>query len=223
MPMSGKIPIMTLDGPAGAGKGTVSRAIAKKLGWHYLDSGAIYRSLAVAVQDAGVALDDMDGIVDVANKMDLGFGSGDTPSVILHGQIITDRITTETCGHITSEIAANGLVRHALLQKQREFCRLPGLVADGRDMGTVVFPKAKYKVYLTASAEERAQRRFKQLKEKGIDVSLFSLAKEIEERDRRDMERSVAPLKMADDAVLVDSSDMSIGEVIARCLALLEA
>jgi len=221
--MSGNIPIMTLDGPAGAGKGTVSRAIAQNLGWRYLDSGAIYRSLSVAVLDAGVALDDIDGIVNVANKMDLSFGSGDIPSVILNGQIITDRITTETCGHITSQIAANGLVRQALLQKQREFCRLPGLVADGRDMGTVVFPEAQYKVFLTASAEERARRRFKQLKEKGIDVSLMGLAKEIEERDRRDMERSVAPLKMADGAVLVDSSDMSIGEVIALCLSLLEA
>ena len=221
--MSGNIPIMTLDGPAGAGKGTVSRAIANKLGWHYLDSGAIYRSLSVAVLDAGVALDDMDGIVNVANKMDLSFGSGDTPSVILNGKTITDRITTETCGHITSQIAANAQVRQALLQKQREFCRFPGLVADGRDMGTVVFPDAQYKVFLTASAEERAQRRFKQLKEKGIDVSLIGLAKEIEERDRRDMERSVAPLKMADGAVLVDSSDMSIDDVIARCLALIEA
>ena len=221
--MSGNIPVMTLDGPAGAGKGTVSRAIANKLGWHYLDSGAIYRSLSVAVLDAGVALDDMDGIVNVANKMDLSFGSGDTPSVILNGKTITDRITTETCGHITSQIAANAQVRQALLQKQREFCRSPGLVADGRDMGTVVFPDAQYKVFLTASAEERAQRRFKQLKEKGIDVSLIGLAKEIEERDRRDMERSVAPLKMADGAVLVDSSDMSIDDVIAQCLALLEA
>jgi len=221
--MSGNIPIMTLDGPAGAGKGTVSRAIAQNLGWRYLDSGAIYRSLSVAVLDAGVALDDMDGIVNVANKMDLSFGSGDTPSVILNGKTITDRITTETCGHITSQIAANAQVRQALLQKQREFCRSPGLVADGRDMGTVVFPDAQYKVFLTASAEERAQRRFKQLKEKGIDVSLIGLAKEIEERDRRDMERSVAPLKMADGAVLVDSSDMSIDDVIAQCLALIEA
>ncbi len=221
--MSNNIPIMTLDGPAGAGKGTVSRAIAKTLGWQYLDSGAIYRSLAIAVQDAGVLLDDIGGIVDIANKMDLRFGSGEAPSVFLYGQSITDRITSETCGHITSKIAANGLVRQALLQKQREFCRFPGLVADGRDMGTVVFPEAKYKVYLTASAEERAKRRFKQLKEKGIDVSLMGLAKEIEERDRRDMERSVAPLKMADGAVLVDSSDMRIDEVIDRCLGLLAA
>jgi cytidylate kinase len=218
--MSDHIPVMTLDGPAGAGKGTVSRAIAKKLGWHYLDSGAIYRSLAIAVQDAGVPLDDIDGIVDIARNMALSFGSGDTPLVILHGQAITDRIATETCGDITSKIAAYGPVRQALLQKQREFRRLPGLVADGRDMGTVVFPDAEFKVFLTASAEERARRRYKQLKEKGIDVSLISLAKEIEDRDRRDMQRSVAPLKMADNAVLVDTSDMSIDEAIARCLAL---
>lgn len=219
--MSDNIPVMTLDGPAGAGKGTVSRAIAQRLGWHYLDSGAIYRSLAVAVQDAGVALDDLDGIIAIANTMELSFESGATPMVILNGQAITDRITTETCGHITSKIAASGPVRQALLQKQREFCKPPGLVADGRDMGTVVFPQATFKVFLTASAEKRAQRRFKQLKEKGIDVSLMSLAKEIEERDRRDTERSVAPLKMADDAVLVDSSDMSIDEVVSRCLALI--
>lgn len=221
--MSGEIPIMTLDGPAGAGKGTVSRGIAKRLGWHYLDSGAIYRSLAVAVQDAGVGLDSLDEIVEIARNMDLSFGSGETPMVMLQGQNITDRIGTESCGHITSIIAAMGRVRQALLHKQRAFCRLPGLVADGRDMGTVVFPEAKFKVFLTASAEERARRRFKQLKEKGIDVSLISLAKEIEERDKRDTERSVAPLKMADDAVLVDSSEMSIDEVIAHCLALVEA
>lgn len=220
--MDGKIPVMALDGPAGAGKGTVSRAIAKRLGWHYLDSGAIYRSLAVAVEDAGVALDDIDGIVTVALAMDLSFEPGDAPSVILNGQDISSRITTETCGNITSKIAALGPVRQALLEKQREFRQLPGLVADGRDMGTVVFTDARYKVYLTASAEERARRRYKQLKEKGIDVSLSGLTKEIEERDRRDMQRSEAPLKMAEDAVLVDSSEMSIEAVIARCLALIE-
>ena len=221
--MGANIPVMTLDGPAGAGKGTVSRGIAKRLGWHYLDSGAIYRSLAIAVQDAGVELDDINGMVEVAKKMDLSFGSGDTPFVMLDGQIISDRITSEICGNITSKIAALGPIRQALLSKQREFRKRPGLVADGRDMGTVVFPDAEFKVFLTASAEERAQRRYKQLKEKGIDVSLTGLAKEIEERDRRDMERSESPLKMADDAVLVDTSDMSIDEVINHCLALLNA
>lgn len=217
------VPVLAIDGPAGAGKGTASRAVAKRLGWHYLDSGAIYRSLAVAVEDAGVDLDDVDGIVAVAAKMALSFEPGDEPKVVLDGQDISSRITSETCGNITSKIAALGPVRQALLQKQREFRRPPGLVADGRDMGTVVFVDAEYKVYLTASAEERARRRYKQLKEKGIDVSLSRLTKEIEERDRRDMERSEAPLKMAEDAVLVDSSTMTIEAVIDRCLSLVEA
>ncbi len=221
--MGDNIPVMTLDGPAGAGKGTVSRAIAKALGWHYLDSGAIYRALAVSVQDAGVSLEDIDGIVELAKRMNLSFESGDVPAVILDGHNISDRITTEVCGNITSKIAVYGPVRQTLLQKQREFRKAPGLVADGRDMGTVVFANAQFKVFLTASAQERASRRHKQLKEKGIDVSLTGLAKEIEERDRRDIERSVAPMKMADDAVLVDSSDMSIEEVINRCLALLDS
>ena len=221
--MGDNIPVMTLDGPAGAGKGTVSRAIAKALGWHYLDSGAIYRALAVTVQDANVSLEDVDGIVELAKQMNLSFESGDVPAVILDGKNISERITTEICGNITSKIAAYGPVRQALLQKQREFRKPPGLVADGRDMGTVVFADAQFKVFLTATAEERARRRYKQLKEIGIDVSLTGLAKEIEERDRRDIERSVAPLKMAEDAVLVDSSDMSIEEVISRCLALLDS
>lgn len=217
------IPVFTLDGPAGAGKGTVSRAIAQRLGWHYLDSGAIYRALSVAVEDAGVTIDDLDGLVKLALAMDLSFASGDAPCVLLSGRDITDRIATEACGNITSQIAALGPVRQALLQKQREFRRLPGLVADGRDMGTVVFTDAEFKVFLTATAEERAKRRYKQLKQKGIDVNLMSLAKEIEERDRRDRERSVAPLKMAEDAVLVDTSDLSIEAVVARCLALVNA
>jgi len=218
-----KLPVMTLDGPAGAGKGTVSRGIAKKLGWNYLDSGAIYRALAVAVEDAGVSLEDIDNIVSVANHMALSFGSGDAPAVVLNGHDITDRITTETCGKITSMIAALGPVRQALLQKQREFRKAPGLVADGRDMGTVVFADAVYKVFLTASVEERARRRYNQLKEKGIDVSLTDLTKEIEERDRRDTERKEAPLKIAVNAVFVDTSHMTIDEVITHCLALVKA
>jgi cytidylate kinase len=220
--MTGHVPVVTLDGPAGAGKGTVSRAIAKTLGWHYLDSGAIYRALAVAVEDAGVDLEDVDGIVAVAERMDLSFVPGDEPAVLLDGKNISARITTETCGNITSQIAALGPVRAALLQKQREFRKPPGLVADGRDMGTVVFADAEHKIYLTASVEERARRRYKQLKEKGIDVSLSSLTKEIEERDRRDTGRREAPLKMADDAKLVDSSAMGIEAVIAHCLSLIE-
>ncbi|HUL13577.1 MAG TPA: (d)CMP kinase [Methylococcaceae bacterium] len=220
---SAKIPVLTLDGPSGAGKGTVSRAIARRLGWHYLDSGAIYRSLAVAVIEQGVSPGDVEQIVRIAQAMNLGFQSDETPRVLMEGRDITDRIQTETCGNTASKIAALGPVRQALLQKQRAFRQLPGLVADGRDMGTVVFPDAQYKVFLTASAEERAVRRYKQLKEKGINVSLGDLTKEIEERDRRDRERSEAPLKMAEGAVVVDSSNLTIEEVIARCLELIGA
>lgn len=216
-----EIPVLTLDGPSGAGKGTVSRRIAKRLGWSYLDSGAIYRALAVAVMDQNVALSDLEGIVKIALAMELSFESDESPRILLAGRDITDRIQTETCGNMASKVAALGPVRQALLQKQREFRQLPGLVADGRDMGTVVFPDAQYKVFLTASAEERALRRYKQLKEKGSDVTLASLTKKIEERDRRDRERSEAPLRMAEDAVLVDSSHLTIDEVIARCLTLI--
>jgi CMP/dCMP kinase len=217
------IPVLTLDGPSGAGKGTVSRAIARQLGWHYLDSGAIYRSLAIAVLDRGIALDDVDAVVAVANAMDLAFDAGDPPKVLLDGVDISDRTGTETVGNAASKVAAIGPVRQALLQKQREFRQAPGLVADGRDMGTVVFPEAQYKVFLTASAEERARRRYKQLKEKGADVSLARLTTEIEERDRRDRERTEAPLKMVDGACFVDSSDLNIQQVIERCLALVRA
>ncbi|BBL74380.1 (d)CMP kinase [Methylomagnum ishizawai] len=217
--MNPEIPVLTIDGPSGSGKGTASRAVAQRLGWNFLDSGAIYRSLAVAVMRAGVALDAVDAIVRVAAAMDLGFTADDPPKVLLGGENIAGEIHTETCGNAASRIAAYGPVRQALLQKQRDFRRAPGLVADGRDMGTVVFPEAVYKVFLTASAGVRALRRHKQLKEKGIDVSLDGLTREIEERDRRDRERAEAPLAMAAGAVLIDSSDMTIDEVVARCLA----
>jgi cytidylate kinase len=220
--MEDLIPVMAVDGPSGAGKGTVSRAIATRLGWHYLDSGAIYRALAIAAMDAGVDLDDIEALAKLAAGMDLRFQPGEPPLVILNGVDISDRTPTETCGAVASKIAAYGPVRQALLRKQQAFQQPPGLVADGRDMGTVVFPTAKYKVYLTASVEERAQRRYKQLKEKGLDVSLQGLARDIEERDRRDRERAEAPLKMAEGAVFVDSSDLSIAQVVERCLNLIE-
>lgn len=221
--MEENVPVVTLDGPSGAGKGTVSRALAERLGWHYLDSGAIYRALAIAVQESNLPLDDVEGIARLAGTMDLRFEAGRTFKVRLNGVDITDRIGSETCGNVASKIAALGPVRKALLQKQREFRRAPGLVADGRDMGTVVFPDAPYKIFLTASAEVRAQRRYKQLMEKGIDVNVTNLTREIEERDRRDRERSEAPLKMADDAVLVDTSELSIEQVIERCFHLVRA
>ena len=216
--MSSAIPVLTIDGPSGSGKGTASRAVARRLGWHFLDSGAIYRSLAVAALRSGTALDDEDALVRLAESMDLSFTADDPPLVLLNGENIAEEIPTETCGNAASKVAALGPVRKALLEKQRAFRKAPGLVADGRDMGTVVFPEAAHKVFLTASAEVRALRRHKQLKEKGIDVSLDGLTQEIEERDRRDRERAEAPLVMAEGAVLIDSSALPIEEVIARCL-----
>jgi cytidylate kinase len=216
--MTTNVPVITIDGPSGAGKGTVSRALAKKLGWHFLDSGAIYRSLAVAVTQAAIDPHDVTAVVHVAESMDLQFEANDPPRIFLNGQDISREIQTEDCGSTASKIAAHGPVRQALLQKQRDFQREPGLVADGRDMGTVVFPDAPYKIFLTASAEVRAKRRHKQLKEKGVDVNLDRLTKEIEERDRRDKERAEAPLTVPDGAVLIDSSDLTIDQVIARCL-----
>jgi cytidylate kinase len=212
--MSVKIPVLTIDGPSGSGKGTVSRAVARALGWHFLDSGAIYRSLAIAVMRNNISLDSESEIVRVAEDMDLSFTADDPPQVLLAGEDIAGEIGGETCGNTASRIAASGPVRKALLEKQREFRQLPGLVADGRDMGTVVFADAAHKVFLTASAEVRALRRLKQLKDKGLDVNLASLTREIEERDRRDRERAESPLIVAEDALLVDSSDMDIQQVI---------
>lgn len=216
--MSTKAPVLAIDGPSGAGKGTISRAITKTLGWHYLDSGAIYRSLAIAVARNKVALDDEPAIVQVADELDLTFRCDEHLTVLLDREDITDRIQSESCGNTASKIAAYGLVRQALLHKQRAFQAPPGLVADGRDMGTVVFPRAEYKIFLTASSGVRAERRYKQLKEKGIDVSLKSIRSELEERDRRDKTRSNAPLVMADDAVLIDTSEFTIEEVVKRGL-----
>lgn len=216
-----RIPVLTIDGPSGSGKGTVSRLLAKKLGWHYLDSGALYRSLAIALTKSAVALGDTSGIVRTAQTMSLSFGDGDSPVVRLNGDDVSAELGLETTGNAASIIAAIPAVRMALLQKQRDFKRLPGLVADGRDMGTVVFPDAEYKVFLTASAEKRAERRYKQLKEKGIDANLGHLAKEIAERDRRDMAREAAPLAKADNALFVDSSELSVGSVVLKILNLI--
>lgn len=219
--MSEQVPVLTIDGPSGAGKGTVSRLIARRLGWHFLDSGAIYRALAWAVQTRGVALEDEAAVARVAHEMELEFRCDDRVQVLVDGQDVTDSLYTEECGRVASRIAAYPQVRQALLQKQRDFRRLPGLVADGRDMGTVVFPDAPYKVFLDASLEERARRRFLQLKAQGLDVNLDQIIKDLEQRDRRDRERKEAPLVAAGDAVIIDSSQLSVDEVTEKILALL--
>lgn len=215
------IPVLTIDGPSGAGKGTISRAIAQQLGWHYLDSGAIYRALAIAVLQQGVDMLDVAAVTAVAEAMDLEFECGEHLVVKLAGQVISPLLGTEETGHVASTIAAYPAVRAVLLQKQKDFQQSPGLVADGRDMGTVVFPEAAFKVYLTASAATRAMRRYKQLKEKGIDAMLAQITQDIEARDRRDQERAAAPLAMAQDAHYIDSSDMTLEQVMAEVLQLI--
>lgn len=215
------VPVLTIDGPSGAGKGTISRAVAKKLGWNYLDSGSIYRSLAIAALKQAVDLADEAAIVNIAQAMMLEFDCDDELVVRLDGEDITSQLGLESTGNAASIVAALPEVRRVLLQKQKDFKQLPGLVADGRDMGTVVFPDAEYKVFLTASAAERARRRYKQLIEKGNDANLIQITNEIEERDRRDMERKTAPLAMANDALYIDSSDMTLNSVIEEVLNLI--
>lgn len=214
------IPVLTIDGPSGAGKGTVSREVAKQLGWNYLDSGSIYRSVAIAALKKNVDITNIDEVVNVAEAMVLEFECGDELIVKLDGVDITSELPSERTGNTASIIAVYPEVRAVLLQKQKDFQQLPGLVADGRDMGTVVFPEASNKVYLTASANERGKRRYKQLIEKGIDANLVKITKEIEARDCRDQERSTAPLKVAEDALYIDSSDLSIIQVIEEVLSL---
>ncbi len=219
--MPESVPVLTIDGPSGSGKGTVSRALAKYLGWHFLDSGAIYRALAFSVLARGISPEDEEAVAQAAAEMALEFISNEHVQVVVDGKDVTDFLITEECGQVASKIAAYPKVRQALLLKQRAFRRLPGLVADGRDMGTVVFPDAPYKIFLTAALEERARRRFLQLKAQGLDVNLDQIIKDLEERDRRDLERKEAPLVPAKDAVIIDSSDLSVAEVVARILALL--
>lgn len=214
------IPVLTIDGPSGAGKGTVSRQVAKQLGWHYLDSGSIYRSLAIAVLENNIDPVQISDIINIARQMDLAFDCADELTVKLNGVDITAQLGTEATGNMASKIAALPEVRQVLLQKQKDFKKLPGLVADGRDMGTVVFPEANPKIFLTASADERALRRYKQLMEKGIDVNIGKITSEIEERDRRDQERKTAPLVPAENAFFIDSSAMTINEVITQVLSL---
>jgi CMP/dCMP kinase len=219
--MTETAPVVTVDGPSGSGKGTISRAVAQRAGWHLLDSGALYRLVAYAGLDRGLDPGDVDGHARLAAGMGVTFGVGPgSEQVLLEGRDVTQAIRTETAGQGASRVAAWPPVRTALLERQRAFARPPGLVADGRDMGTVVFPGAPLKIYLTASADERALRRYKQLKEKGSGVSLSALSREITERDARDSTRAVAPLVPAPDAEVIDSTGLPIEEVVGRVLEL---
>ncbi|MDJ0905094.1 MAG: (d)CMP kinase [Woeseiaceae bacterium] len=220
MSRAAEVPVIAIDGPVGSGKGTIARRVATELGWHLLDSGALYRLVALAAAKRGVALDDVAQVTELAANLDARFGSDadGNEQIWLEGADATAAIRTEECGAGASTVAVMQPVRDALFQRQRDFRRPPGLVADGRDMGTHVFTDASLKIFLTASAEERAKRRHKQLKGKGIDVSLAALSRDIEARDRRDSERSVAPLRPAEDARVLDSSGISIESVVATVL-----
>ena len=209
------VPVLTIDGPGGAGKGTISRLVAGRLGWHLLDSGALYRLVALDAIQRGVPLDAESALAALAARLEARFqASGDQVRIQLNGVDVSDAIRSEAAGNGASRVAALPGVRSALIQRQRDFRQAPGLVADGRDMATVIFPDAGLKVFLTASVEERARRRHKQLKDKGIDVSLAALSGDMAERDRRDSERSVAPLSPDQDARILDTTGMSIAEVV---------
>jgi CMP/dCMP kinase len=224
-PTTTDVPVLTIDGPSGSGKGTISRAVARRLGWHYLDSGALYRAVGVAAGWNDLDLSDASALVRCTFDTEVGFreaGDGE-PRVLVNGSDATDELRTETAGAAASAIAAIPEVRSALVARQRAFRRPPGLVADGRDMGTVIFPGAATKVFLTASAEERAGRRYKQLKDKGVSVTLAGLLREILARDARDASRAVAPLRPASDAVTIDTTGLPIDEVVERVLALVRS
>jgi cytidylate kinase len=217
-----KIPVITLDGPGGSGKGTVSRILARRLGWHFLDSGALYRLVGLAARRAGCAFDDEAALSRLASTLDARFdfdaGDGENAPVFLGDTEVSLALRSEESGAAASAVAVLPGVRSALVERQRAFRRAPGLVADGRDMGTVIFPDAGLKIFLEASAEERARRRYKQLKDKGMDVSLGGLLREIETRDRRDGERSVAPMRPAADAVVIDTTGVDVATVVETIL-----
>ncbi|WP_100641283.1 (d)CMP kinase [Alteromonas facilis] len=213
------IPVVTVDGPSGAGKGTLASMLAEHFGWHLLDSGAIYRVLAVACSHHDLSPTDEEALLPLASSLDVTFElDGNTRKIILEGEDVTDVIRTEEVGGIASQVAALPRVREALLRRQRAFEQPPGLVADGRDMGTVVFTDAYAKIFLTASAEARAERRFNQLKDKGMSVKLSRLLSDIQARDERDSQRTVAPLVPANDALVLDSTSLGIAQVFEKAL-----
>jgi cytidylate kinase len=217
--MTAQVPVIAIDGPTGSGKGTVSRGLARRLNWHLLDSGALYRLVALAARRRGVSLEDAAGLVSVAETMAVEFSAaGDEEQIMLESQDVTLALRTEDAGMDASQVGAVPEVRAALLERQRGFARAPGLIADGRDMGSVVFPESALKVFLTAAPEERAERRYKQLREKGIDVSLATLSREIVERDQRDANRPIAPLRPAADARVLDSTGLTAEQVIETVL-----
>lgn len=220
------IPVLTIDGPSGVGKGTVARVIAQQQGWHLLDSGAIYRAFALTVEARGIDVTDENALEEIAKNLDLAFKTyedSELVSVYLDGKDVSSVLRTEQTGEMASKIASIGVVRSALLQRQQDFATLPGLVADGRDMGTVVFTKAPFKVYLTASSKERANRRLKQLQAQGYKGIMSQILADVETRDERDSLRKHSPLKPAKDALIIDTTRLSLDEVIAQVSKLVKA
>ena len=220
------IPVLTLDGPSGVGKGTVASIIAQKLDWHLLDSGAIYRAFAIVASNNDIKIDDIDDLLKLANNFDISFklNSNHEPlNVYLNNVEVSSELRTEKTAALASQFAKIESLRKVLLVKQRQFKKLPGLVADGRDMGTVVFPDAPFKVFLTAEVEERAQRRLKQLQETGITGNISHTLAEVQKRDERDANRQHSPLRPANDALVIDTTNLTINEVITRVMALIKA
>jgi len=220
------IPVLTLDGPSGVGKGTVANIIAQKLDWHLLDSGAIYRAFSIVARDNDIKIDDIDGLLKLANNFNISFklNSNHEPlNVYLNNVEVSSELRTEKTAALASQFAKIESLRKVLLVKQRQFKKLPGLVADGRDMGTVVFPDAPFKVFLTAEIEERAKRRLKQLQETGITGNISHTLAEVQKRDERDVNRQHSPLKPAKDALVIDTTNLTINEVITKVMALIKA
>jgi len=216
--MSEPIHIITIDGPSGVGKGTIAQYLCCKTGFHLLDSGAIYRALAFGAVKEGLAVENEPGLVDLAENLPVSF---EATSILYAGEDVTSRVRTEEIAAVASKVAPIPQVRAALLKRQQAFAQLPGLIADGRDMGTVVFPKAQVKFYLTATAEERAKRRVKQLKSQGVNANISQITQDIKERDERDMNRTSSPLKPAEDAITIDTSLLNIEQVCQKAMDVL--